>query len=84
MPPTGNEHAGADAESLSDADISLLCDIGDAFPDTLTPEKTARLERLIVRGFVEAAPADKAPAKYQLTAKATNILTARGVGLNEA
>jgi hypothetical protein len=71
-------------DDLSDAEVSLLCDIGDAFPDTLTAEKRARLERLIARGFVERAPADKAPAKYQLTAKATKILTARGVGLNEA
>ncbi len=84
MPPTGNEHAGAEESELSDADISLLCDIGDLFPDKLDAEKRARLERLIARGFVEHAPADKAPAKYQLTAKATNILTERGVGLNEA
>jgi len=80
--PTGNE-VGAETE-LSDADISLLCDVGDSFPATLDAEKSARLERLIARGLVEAAPADKAPAKYQLTAKATKILTARGVGLNEA
>ena len=33
---------------------------------------------------IEAAPADKAPSKYQLTGKANKILTARGVGLNEA
>ena len=83
MPPADNEHAGAEAE-LSDADISLLCDIGDTFPDTLSAEKRARLERLIAAGFVEAAPADKAPAKHQLTARAAKILTERGVGLNEA
>jgi hypothetical protein len=71
-------------DDLSDADISLLCDVGGSFPATFDAEKSARLERLIARGFVEAAPADKAPAKYQLTAKATKILTARGVGLNEA
>jgi hypothetical protein len=82
MPPTGNEHAGADSE-LSDSDIALLCDVGDSFPKP-TGEKLLRLERLIARGFVEAAPAHKAPAKYQLTAKATEILTERGVGLNEA
>ena len=82
MPPIGNEHAGADTE-LSDAEIALLCDIGDSFPKP-TGEKAARLERLIARGFVEAAPAHKSPAKYQLTAKATQILTERGVGLNEA
>jgi hypothetical protein len=75
LPPT------ADAE-LSDADISLLCDIGDSFPATPSAEKLAQLKRLIERGFVE--PAAKPPAKYQLTAKATKILTERGVGLNEA
>jgi len=82
--PTGNDaDAGAEAE-LTDDDISLLCDIGDSFPATLDAEKRARLERLIARGLVEDAPAERAPAKYQLTAKATKILTARGVGLNEA
>jgi hypothetical protein len=80
MPPADND----EDDDLSDSDISLLCDIGDTFPDTLSAEKRARLERLIARGFVEAAPADKAPAKYQLTPKATKILTERGVGLHEA
>ena len=84
MPPTGNEaHADADAE-LSDSDISLLCDIGGSFAGTPSAEKLARLQRLIERGFVEPAGADKAPARYQLTTKATKILTERGVGLNEA
>ena len=82
MPPTGNERAGAETE-LSDAEIALLCDVGDSFLKP-TGEKLARLERLIARGFVEIAPAHKAPAKYQLTGKATKILTERGVGLNEA
>jgi hypothetical protein len=82
MPAESETPAGP--ESLSDSDISLLCDIGEAFPDTLSAEKRARLARLIVRGFVEAAPPDKAPAKYQLTAKATKILSERGVGLHEA
>jgi hypothetical protein len=85
MPAPANETPASDeSESLSDGDISLLCDIGDSFPDKLDGEKRARLERLLARGFVEHAPADKAPAKYQLTAKATKILTERGVGLNEA
>jgi hypothetical protein len=82
MPPSGDENADADTE-LTDAEVALLCDIGDSFPRP-SGEKLIRLERLIARGFVEAAPADKAPAKYQLTAKATKILTERGVGLNEA
>lgn len=83
MPPTGNERADIDTE-LSNSDIALLCDIGDAFPDTLSAEKRAQLDRLIARGFVEAASAEKAMGKYQLTAKATKILTERGVGLNES
>ena len=82
--PAGNDaHSGDDVE-LSDSEVSLLCDVGDTFPATLTAEKQARLESLIARGFVETAPPDKAPAKYQLTAKATQVLTERGVGLNEA
>jgi hypothetical protein len=80
MPPADKDRHN----DLSDADISLLCDVGDSIPATLDAEKSARLERLMARGFVERAPADQAPAKYQLTAKATKILTARGAGLNEA
>jgi len=83
MPAGDDAQSGEDIE-LSDSEISLLCDIGDTFPVRLSAEKQARLEWLIERGFVEVAPADKAPSKYQLTAKATKILNARGVGLNEA
>jgi hypothetical protein len=82
--PTGNDARSGEDVELSDSEISLLCDVGDTFPVTLSAEKQARLEWLIERGFVERAPADKAPSKYQLTAKATNALNARGVGLNEA
>jgi len=82
--PAGNDALGGNDAELNDDEISLLCDVGDTFPATLTAAKQARLESLIARGFVEAAPADKAPSKYQLTAKANKILTARGVGLNEA
>jgi hypothetical protein len=82
MPAAGSEHAGTDTE-LSDSDIALLCDIGDSFPKP-TGEKLIRLERLIAHGFIEVAPAHNAPAKYQLTGKATKALSERGVGLNEA
>jgi len=82
LPPTAND-ADADAE-LSDSDISLLCDISGSFPHTPSAEKLAKLQRLIERGFVEHTGADEAHARYQLTAKATKILTERGVGLNEA
>jgi hypothetical protein len=82
--PTGDDAQSGEEVELSDSEISLLCDVGDTFPVTLSAEKQARLEWLIERGFVERAPADKAPSKYQLTGKANKILTARGVGLNEA
>jgi hypothetical protein len=82
--PAGNDALSVDDAELNDDEISLLCDVGDTFPATLTAAKQARLESLIARGFIETAPADKAPSKYQLTAKANKILTARGVGLNEA
>jgi hypothetical protein len=74
----------ADDDTLSDDDISLLCDIGDTFPAKLSADKTRRLERLIADGFVEPAHDKKAPAKYLLTPKALKILSARGVGLHEA
>jgi hypothetical protein len=84
LPPTANEaQAGADSE-LTDSDISLLCDIGGSFHDASTAQKRAQLQRLIERGFVEPAGVDNAHAKYQLTTKAIEILTERGVGLNEA
>jgi hypothetical protein len=69
---------------LSDADIALLCDVGDSFPAKLDADKTRRLERLIAEGFVERAGPAKTPEKYQLSPKAQKILTERGVGLNEA
>ena len=83
MPLTGNENRSAHTE-VSDSDIALLCDIGGSSSATSSAEKRARLESLIARGFVDAASADKAPAKYQLTGKAMKVLTDRGVGLNEA
>ncbi len=55
-----------------------------AVPDRRCAEKLARLQQPIKRGVVEPDGADKAPAKYQLTAKAVEILTKRGVGINEA
>jgi hypothetical protein len=81
--PIGNDAPAGAEDDLSDHEIALLCDIGDSFTKP-SGEKLVRLEGLIARGFVEPAPANKAPAKYQLTAKATHILTERGVGLNEA
>ena len=50
--PAGNDVRSGDDAELNDDEISLLCDVGDTFPATLTAEKQARLESLIARGFV--------------------------------
>jgi hypothetical protein len=73
-----------DDSLLSNTDISILCDIGELTSAKLDAEKTRRIERLIAAGFVEPASAAKAPAQYQLTAKAQKFLSERGAGLNEA
>ena len=60
--PIGNDALGGDDAELTDHEVSLLCDVGDTFPATLSGEKQAWLESLIARGFIETAPAGKAPA----------------------
>jgi hypothetical protein len=53
--PAGNDALSGDEAELNDDEISLLCDVGDTFPATLTAAKQARLESLIARrqGAVE-------------------------------
>jgi hypothetical protein len=85
MPQGSNpETTPPNETSLTDTDISLLCDIGEFSSEKLDEQKTRRLQRLIAEGFVEPVGAAKAPAKYQLTTKAQKFLSERGAGLNEA
>ena len=75
----------SDPESnlLTEDDVAFLCDIG-AFELPESSKHTEQLRRLIAAGFIEPASAAQAPAKFQLTAKAEQVLCERGVGLNEA
>jgi hypothetical protein len=84
MPQGSNPSTPPNETSLSDTDISLLCDIGEFSSEKLDEQKARRLQRLIVEGFVEPVGAEKAPAKYQLTTKAQEFLSERGAGLNES
>lgn len=72
------------SDDLTDEDIALLCDIEEYAPDDDAEDK-ARLARLIEAGYVQIVPNPAlATDKYVLTAKAEQVLSARGVGLNEA
>jgi hypothetical protein len=67
--------------SLSDQEIATLCDV-DAGGKVSDAHKHL-LAGLIANGFVEVA-GDETTAKYKLTAKAQQILSERGAGLNES
>jgi hypothetical protein len=60
---------------LTDAQISILCDIGQAS----SLEKKGEVLRLVVRGYVE-----KDGDLFKITPKGQKILTDRGAGLNES
>jgi hypothetical protein len=85
MPQNQNAPApGIAGAEPSNDDIALLCDIGDSFQAPPDADKQMRLSRLMAEGYVECADPDRAPEKYQLTAKAQQLLAERGAGLNEA
>jgi hypothetical protein len=69
------------SHDLTDAEIALLCSIGEFDPSKQTEEKRHDLSRLIAGGYVEVA--GNRPA-YKLTAKGNKFLGERGAGLNEA
>ena len=68
-------------DDLTDAQIALLCDIGEFDPSTQTEDKRRDLARLIAGGYIELAGSRPA---YKLTAKGNKFLGERGAGLNEA
>jgi hypothetical protein len=67
--------------SLSDQEIAILCDVGGG--GKVSDAHKHLFAGLIANGFVEVAD-DEMSAKYKLTAKAQQILSERGVGLNES
>ncbi|MBS0249146.1 MAG: hypothetical protein JSR61_21235 [Proteobacteria bacterium] len=76
--PTGDD--------LTDDDVALLFDIGEYAHDEEKPERAGRVASLMERGYVTCSHADMAAlgARFMLTGKGQDTLSARGASLNEA
>ena len=71
------------SDGLTSDQIQLLCEIEQRDLSKLTGDKKRDLEHLCSEGYV--APRDDLPgSRFSLTAKGSNFLGQRGVGLNEA
>ncbi len=68
---------------LTDDQIAVLCDIGESGLTHETEDKKRLVEGLISTGYVELTQS-RTGSGFKLTAKATTMLTERGVGLNES
>jgi hypothetical protein len=62
---------------LSDAQIAILCDIGQA--SSFDEEKRGDVLSLVVRGYVE-----RDGDLFKITPRGQKVLTDRGAGLNES
>ena len=62
---------------LTDAQITILCDIGQA--SSFDDEKRSEVLSLIVRGYVE-----RDGDLFKITPRGQKVLTDRGAGLNES
>jgi hypothetical protein len=62
---------------LSDAQIAILCDIGQA--SSFDEEKRGDVLSLVVRGYVE-----RDGDVFKITPRGQKVLTDRGAGLNES
>jgi hypothetical protein len=71
------------SDDLTDAQIALLCDIGEYDHSESGGERKRDLERLIAEGYVQLT-ANHPGSAFELTAKAMALLGERGAGLNEA
>jgi hypothetical protein len=63
---------------LTDDQLSLLCDIGQA-STTFAENKKHEIVHLLVRGFIE-----RDGSQFRVTRLGEKALADRGVGLNEA
>jgi len=71
------------SDELTNAQIALLCDIGEFHLPKLTGDQKRDLDRLISGGYV--GPTDShGSSAFMLTAKGVEFLGKRGAGLNEA
>jgi hypothetical protein len=62
---------------LTDAQIAILCDIGQA--SSFDDEKRGEVLSLVVRGYVESDG-----DLFKITPRGEKVLTDRGAGLNES
>jgi predicted transcriptional regulator len=70
------------ADTLSDQEIAILCDVLEGGGANLNADKRKVLDQqLVAKGFVVAA-GQESPVKYKLTGKAQQLLAERGVGLS--
>jgi hypothetical protein len=69
-------------DDLSNAQIALLCEIGEQDLSKAADDKRRDLQRLLAEGYAE--PTGQPAPALQLTAKGSAFLGARGVGVNEA
>jgi hypothetical protein len=69
-------------KTLSDTDISILCDVGSGPIANLDEARAKKLKRLNDAGLVKRCHDEM--HLYTLTGKGERILSERGVGLNEA
>ncbi len=71
------------SDYLTDAQIALLCDIGECDHSESGSDRKRDLERLITEGYVQPT-ANHPGSAFELTTKAIALLGERGAGLNEA
>jgi len=71
------------SDDISDTQISLLCDIGQANRYDHSNGDNPDIEHLANRGYITIV-SDNAGSTLQLTEKASSFLSARGATLNEA
>jgi hypothetical protein len=70
-------------DDLTNAQIALLCEIGEHDLSKLTGDERHDLEWLLSQGYAQPAKGHPGPT-LQLTAKGSAFLSERGAGLNEA
>ena len=71
------------ADELTDAQIELLCEIGEHNHLKLGGDKRRDLEQLLSSGYVKPMVEGNPDSALKLTVKGFALLDERGVGLNE-
>jgi hypothetical protein len=71
------------SDDLSNAQIALLCEIGEDVLATPDGNRNGDVEQLVDAGYV-APMKDHRGTGFKLTAKGVALLGKRGAGLNEA